>query len=162
MIGRVVKRFDRLKTMFILGAAILLNAGMAEGQMAGVPFDWEPFQTRVDLGLRVPSDIPEHNGLIFSDEFSSIRDLAKEETSVSDVRSERNLDLYRYRRIRLYLSHVIIDRKDIDIRQPLSNVDDKINKIKSVPSMFFNSQYRDTFESMGRIFEPQVNLGIEF
>jgi len=162
MIGLVVKRLDRLKTMFILGVAILLNAGMAEGQMTGVAYDWEPFQTRVDLGLRLPSNIPERNGLIFPDEFSSIRDLAKEETSVSDVKSERNLDLYRYRRIRLYLSHVIIDRKDIDIRQPLSNVDDKINKIKSVPSMFFNSQYRDTFESMGRIFEPQVNLGIEF
>jgi len=162
MIGLVVKRLDRLKTMFILGVAILLNAGMAEGQMTGLPFDWEPFQTRVDLGLRVPSDIPERNGLIFPDEFSSIRDLAKEETSVSDVKSERNLDLYRYRRIKLYLSHVIIDRKDIDIRQPLSNVDDKINKIKSVPSMFFNYQYRDTFESMGRIFEPQINLGIEF
>ncbi|GEM_PF-719478 len=162
MIGHVVKRLDRLKTMFILGVAVLLNAGIAEGQMAWIAFDWEPFQTRIDLGLRVPSDIQERNGLISPDELHSIRDLAKEETTGSDVRSERNLNLYKYRRIRLYLSHVIIDRKDIDIRQPSSNGDDKINKIKSFSSMFFNSQYRDTFESLGRIFEPQVNLGIEF
>jgi hypothetical protein len=50
----------------------------------------------------------------------------------------------------------------VDIRQASGNSVDKLYAIKSLPSMFMNSPYRDTFESLGKIFEPQVNLSIEF
>jgi len=50
----------------------------------------------------------------------------------------------------------------VDIRQQTGNESEKLNTIKSLPSVFLNSPYRDTFESLGKIFEPQVNLSIEF
>jgi len=31
-----------------------------------------------------------------------------------------------------------------------------------LPTIFLHSPYQDTFESIGKIFEPEVNLGIEF
>lgn len=157
--GRVVKQSDRIMWIFITSMAVFLVTGTAEGQMTGVIFEWEPYQARTGLGLHVVSDIQEHNGLVLPDQF---RDSAGETISASNMKNERNLNIYRYRNIRVFLSNLVVDRKDIDVRQSLENVDDKINKIKSIPSMFLNSQYRDTLESMGRIFEPQVNLGIEF
>jgi hypothetical protein len=50
----------------------------------------------------------------------------------------------------------------VDVRQASGSGVDKLYEIKSLPSMFINSSYRDTFESLGKIFEPQVNLNIEF
>ncbi len=55
-----------------------------------------------------------------------------------------------------------MDQMKVDIRQLTGSESDKLNAIKSLPSMFLNSSYRDTFESLGKIFEPQVNLSIEF
>jgi hypothetical protein len=157
--GCVVKQSDRIRWMFITVMAVFLITGIAEGQTTGMVFEWEPHQTMTDLGLHAVFGIPERNGLVLPDEFQGTEG---EKIRASDVKNERNLDIYRHRNIRLYLSNLVVDRNDTDVRQPLGNVDDKINKIKSIPSMFFNSQYRDTLESMGRIFEPQLNLGIEF
>jgi hypothetical protein len=50
----------------------------------------------------------------------------------------------------------------MDVRQQSDNANDKINAILSFPSMLLNNQYRDTVESIGKVFEPQLNLGIEF
>lgn len=162
MTGRIVKRLDILKTVLIIGMAVLLNAGLSEGQTAGMSFDWEPFQARVDLKLHAPSGIPGFNGPFSSVEHSSIRASIKEETKLSYVKSERNLDIYKHGRMRLYLSHVVVDQNNIEVRKPITDANEKFNTIKSLPSMFLNSQYRDTFESVGKIFEPQLNLGIEF
>jgi hypothetical protein len=160
--GRIVKRLDRLKMMLMIGMAVLLNASLSEGQVAGTAFDWEPFQVRADLGLRIPFSIPERYGLLSDVESSSIRTSIKGEAGSPNVKSDRSLDIYRYGRMRLYLSRTVLEKNNIEVRQPVIDNNDRLNAIKSLPSLFLDSHYQDTFESIGRIFEPQLNLGIEF
>jgi hypothetical protein len=162
MTGRAVKRLDRLKMMLVIGMAVLFNADLSGGQTAGIVFDWEPFQVHSDLGLHFPSDIPEHYGPLSSVEIPSIRTSIKGETGSLNEKSDRSLDIYRYGRMRLYLSRVVLEKNNMELRQPVNDANNKLNTIKTLPTMFFNSQYRDTFESVGRVFEPQLNLGIEF
>jgi hypothetical protein len=64
--------------------------------------------------------------------------------------------------MRLYLSRTVLEKNNIEVRQPVIDNNDRLNAIKSLPSLFLDSHYQDTFESIGRIFEPQLNLGIEF
>jgi hypothetical protein len=49
-----------------------------------------------------------------------------------------------------------------DINQKSGDENEKLNAIKSLPSTFLTSPYRDSLEAIGKIFEPQLNLSIEF
>ena len=153
-------RDDRKATFFLI---LLMTMTILQEQAFGMAFDWERFQTRSDLILYVPSAaMPERIALLPADELSSIREVFKEEGGGADLKSDENPGLFKYRKIKLYLSSLVMDQRNIDVHQPFDNGSGKFNAVKSLPSMFLNFQYRDTFESIGRIFEPQLNLGIEF
>jgi hypothetical protein len=158
----MIRRNSLKITYFFVILVLIINVTILEGQTNDMVFDWEPFQTRMDLVLQGSYDIQNRNGLFPSDEFSSVGNLIKGETSGPDVKNDKNLDIFRYRKIRLYLSNLVIYQNDIPIRQPFSSDSSKLDTAKSLPSMLLNFQYRDTFESIGGIFEPQINLGIEF
>lgn len=157
-----MKRIGGLKIMCFLSVLILLDVSIVAGQAGGMIFEWEPFQIRIDLALRAPSDMPGHNRIFSFDEFSSISERFAFETIESHENTDRNLNILKYRNVRLYLSHLIMDEKSTNLKQPYGNESDRLNAVKSFPSVLLNFQYRETFESIGRIFEPQLNLGIEF
>ncbi|MEI8173676.1 MAG: hypothetical protein WCH07_09365 [Deltaproteobacteria bacterium] len=151
---------DGLKVTFFV--ILLMTMTILQEQAFGMAFDWKRFQTRSDLILYVPSAMPGRIGLMPTDELSSIRDVFKEEGGGPDLKSDENSGIFKYGKIKLYLSSLVMDQRNIDIHQPVDNGSGKFIAVKSLPSMFLNFQYRDTFESIGRIFEPQLNLGIEF
>ncbi|MCX5853799.1 MAG: hypothetical protein NTZ24_04295 [Deltaproteobacteria bacterium] len=152
---------DGLKVTFFV--ILLMTMTILPEQAFGMAFDWKRFQTRSDLILYAPSAMPEKIGLLPTDDLSSIRDVFKEEGGGGpDLKSDENPGIFKYRKIKLYLSSLVMDQRNIDVHQLVDNGSGKFIAVKSLPSMFLNFQYRDTFESIGRIFEPQLNLGIEF
>lgn len=151
---------DSLKATFFV--ILLMTMTILQEQAFGMAFDWKRFQARSDLVLYVPSAMPERVRLLPTDELFSIRDVFKEGGDVPDLKSDENPGIFKYRKIKLYLSSLVMDQRNIDVQHPLDNGIGKFDTVKSLPSMFLNFQYRDTFESIGRIFEPQLNLGIEF
>jgi len=155
-----MKTRDGLKTTFFL--ILLVTVTILHGQAFGMDFDWKRFQTRNDLRLYVPSAESERIGLLPTDELSAIRDIFKEKGGDLDLKDEELPAIFKYGKIKLYLSSLVMDQRNIDIHHPLDNGSGKFDAVKSLPTMFLNFQYRDTFESFGRIFEPQLNLGIEF
>lgn len=151
---------DGLKVTFFV--ILLMTMTLLQEQAFGMAFDWKLFQTRSDLVLQVPSAIPDRIGLLPTDDLSSIRDVFKEGGGAPDFKSDENPAVVKYGKIKLYLTRLVIDQRNLDAHQPVDNGSGKFDDVKSLPSMFLNFQYRDTFESIGRIFEPQLNLGIEF
>jgi hypothetical protein len=146
-------------TLFVI---LLVSMTILQEKAFGMFFDWKRFQTRSDLILQVPSAMPDRIGLLPTDELYSIRDVFKEGGGAPDLKSDANPAVLKYGKVKLYLTSIVIDQRNLDAHQPVDNGSGKFADVKSLPSMFLNFKYRDTFESIGRIFEPQLNLGIEF
>jgi hypothetical protein len=80
----------------------------------------------------------------------------------AERKNDTPLNVLRFHNFSISFSRTLIDQLQADGRQASESGSDKLYAIKSLPSMFLNSPYKDTFESLGKIFEPQVNLSIEF
>ncbi len=143
-------------SMFLL---ILLSA--VDGNASGIISAWEPFKTKTELGSyvvvvdadRIPSARDEY---IQTDKFISM------DRDTVERKDNNSLNVLRFHNVSISVSRTLLDQLQVDVRQSSGSGDDKLYAIKSLPSMFLNSSYRDTFESLGKIFEPQVNLSIEF
>jgi hypothetical protein len=162
----VMKQIDGLKILlFSFSVLILLNVSKAEGQTMGIIHDWEPLRVRIDLGLPDSSDIVEQITFFNDNEFSKMRDQFEGEIgrkNLTDIKDDRYLNILQYRNVRLYLSSMVKDQVIQDIQHTSGKEIGKFDTIVSLPSLFLNSQYRESLESVGKIFEPQVSLGIEF
>ena len=126
-------------------------------------FEWEPFQTDPSL-LPLPNLdklfplLPEIEFKDFDRYQFSLN--GNSDTKSSQDRSEGlELDL---RRFKLSLSrYVLSPDRDHTIRQTdLEKEREKM--IQSFPSALQRSSMQDKFETIGKIFEPKVNLSIEF
>ncbi len=140
---------------------LLIAVSAVEGNASGMNADWEPFNTNTELGsyvVAVDTDrIPEaKNKFIQTDKIIPM------ERDTAERGNDGSLNVLRFRKVSVSFSRTLLDQLQVDIRQPSGSGVDKLYAIKSLPSMFVNSPYRDTFESLGKIFEPQVNLSIEF
>ena len=142
--------------MFLL---ILLSA--VDGNGSGIISAWEPFKTKTELGsyaVGVDADMI----LSSRDEFTRTDKIISMDRDTADRKDDRSLNILRFHNVSISFSRTLIDQLQVDGRQASGSGSDKLYEIKSIPSMFLNSSYRDTFESLGKIFEPQVNLSIEF
>ena len=146
------------------GVILLLLAiftGGAEGDASGMVGSWEPFVAQKELGSLVP-------GAVDTNMISSPRDeLMKMDRNslvgdAEDKKEEGHLNSGKSHRVTISFSHVMMEQMKVDIRQQTGSENDKLNTLKNLPSTFLNSSYKDTFESLGKVFEPQVNLGIQF
>ena len=143
---------------------ILLVVTAFEGNALGMNGTWEPFKAKTELGLhvagvdadRVPSAWDE---LIQDDKIISSMDRDRD---AAERKDNSSLNVVRFHNVSISFSRAVIDQMQVDIRQYSGSGYDKLYAIKSLPSTFLNSSYRDTFQSLGKIFEPQVNLSIEF
>ena len=150
-------RLHRLILLFII-----IFFTVSAGRSYGTILEWEPFKIRADLALSIPV-VPLKDKIIFipPDEFSEIRD-SYLFTLDTDRKSDTNWNRFNFRSLTFTFSHCEVGQFDRNMTRLLGNEQDKWNTIKSLPTIFLHSPYQDTFESIGRIFEPQVNLGIEF
>jgi hypothetical protein len=153
----------RLGLSIIIAVVLLFFAGMSHAQV----FDRIPFRISTELEAPAPSDvgvnIPAKDSLVLPAEFYSDRNPKKNgKMLVASDNGENILSIYMYRRIRLYMSRLATYEKDIDARREKGNTNDKMETVMMLPSMLSNDQYKDTFKSIGKIFEPRLSLEIEF
>jgi hypothetical protein len=150
-----------VKYTWLIYLFLLILVGGADGNASGMIGAWEPFKAQKELETYVSG--------VNSDMIPSSRDELVQMDKIISIYGEPadrkegiSLNTLRFHNVTISFSRVLMDQMKVDIRQQTGNESEKLNTIKSLPSMFVNSPYRDTFESLGKIFEPQVNLSIEF
>jgi hypothetical protein len=139
----------------------LIAVSAVDGNASGMIADWEPFKANTELGsylVGVDADrIPSAR-----DKFIQTDKIIPIERDIAERRNDGSLNVLRFHNVSVSFSRTLLDQMQVDIRQSSGNEVDKLSAIKSLPSMLVNSSYRDNFESLGKIFEPQLNLSIEF
>ena len=122
--------------------------------------DWQPFVVREDLVAlkmeqkKVPPPASVLEGYIPDNKSQS------NTITIYDERSKR-WNEFQFKSFRLRISRY----NDLRIKSftvPSNNTDNNWELIKSLPGQMGNSSYRETLEAMGKIFAPQLDLGIEF
>lgn len=154
-------RIWKQKYLLIIYALLLVLMSEVKSYAKGIIVEWEPFKTKTELELRVAS-LPSERNILPRDEFYKKDTAMLIETYSADKKSSSTGDILRFHNVSISFSRMIIQQPQIGAQKPSGEGSDKLNELKSLPSTFFISPYRDTFESIGKIFEPQVNLRIEF
>lgn len=156
-----MKRLYTSKYAWFICLLLLIAASAVEGHASGMTAAWEPFKTNTELGSytagidadKMPSE---------RDEFIQTDKIIPVEHDTAWRKNDGSLNILKFHKVSVSFSRTLLDQLQVDMHQASGNSVDKLSTIKSLPSMFVNSPYRDTFESLGKIFEPQVNLSIEF
>jgi hypothetical protein len=124
---------------------------------AGFFMNWRPFIVREDLApvkkMRVPAYTFEKFTVDNIDRSNALKAAAEE--------SERKWSEFQFGSFRLRISRY----QDLRLRSDSSrsnNADGNWETVKSLPALLGNLPYRDNLETMGKIFAPQLDLGIEF
>jgi len=152
-----------LKAIFA-ALILLLSSGLAwEQDLADMHyFEWEPFRTDSFLFQAAKEKeifpLPD-TAFQDSEQYQFYLNGNGHTTSSSDRTEGLELDFHRFKfsisRYTLDLDH------DRTIRK--SDLDREREKlIQSFPSSLRSSSIQDRFESIGKIFEPKINLRIEF
>ncbi|MGZ6240471.1 MAG: hypothetical protein ACXWMF_11620 [Syntrophales bacterium] len=156
-----MKKIYSSKYAWLIYLFLLIAVSAVDGNASGMIAAWEPFKTNTELGsylVGVDADIiPSAR-----DEFIQTDKIIPIERDTAERKNDSSLNVLRFHNVSVSFSRALLDQMQVDIRQSSGNEVDKLSAIKSLPSMLVNSSYRDNFESLGKIFEPQVNLSIEF
>ncbi|MBM4271007.1 MAG: hypothetical protein FJ139_02440 [Deltaproteobacteria bacterium] len=148
-----------LQVLFFLFYLLIMSPSGA--QSAGIITSWEQFQIKKELELKVISHEPDYKKFLSTEEMP----VTDEFVTLFNVREEekdRTPDGFRIGRLRISFSRIVIDRMKTDLDKISGDEQGTMETIKSITTLFRSGPYRDSFESIGKIFEPQVNLGIEF
>jgi hypothetical protein len=154
-------RLYKKKYVLILCVLHLVLVSGVTSYAKGIIAEWEPFKTKTELELSIANLSSERN-VLPRDEFYEKHTAMPIETYSADKKNSSMEDILKFHNVSVSFSRMVIKHTQIDAQKPSGEGSDKLNEFKSLPSTFFTSPYRDTFESIGRIFEPQVNLKIEF
>ena len=150
-----------LKYAWLIYLFLVVLVTGVDGNASGMISAWEPFKAKTELASYVSGidadTMPSSRG-----EFVEMDRIISIYHETADKKDENPLNGLKIHNVTISFSRVLMDQTKADIRQLTGSESDKLNTIKSLPSMFLNSSYRDTFESLGKLFEPQVNLSIEF
>ncbi|MGZ6249282.1 MAG: hypothetical protein ACXWMC_06680 [Syntrophales bacterium] len=156
-----MKKIYSSKYAWLIYLFLLIAVSAVDGNASGMIAAWEPFKTNTELGsylVGVDADIiPSAR-----DEFIQTDKIIPIERDTAERKNDSSLNVLRFHNVSVSFSRTLLDQMQVDIRQSSGNEVDKLSAIKSLPSMLVNSSYRDNFESLGKIFEPQLNLSIEF
>jgi hypothetical protein len=140
---------------------MLILVSVVDSNASGMISAWEPFKTRTELGSHA-AGVEADRSLPSRDEFNETDKIILMDRDTTDRKNDSPLNVLRFHNFSISFTRTLIDQLQVDGRQESGSGNDKLSAIKSLPSVFLNSPYRDTFESLGKIFEPQVNLSIEF
>lgn len=123
---------------------------------------WRPFDLRDELAPVISERKPASGQSYSVERYSA--DIKKDYSAIikaEDKEREKKWNEYQFGMFRLSISRYHdSDRQNVDKRSPEEGGLWKM--MKSMPSQFGSSSYRDTLETAVRIFEPQLDLGIEF
>jgi hypothetical protein len=134
---------------------------VVDSNASGMISAWEPFKIKTELGPHA-AGVDADRFLPSRDEFTQTDEIISMDRDSAERKNDTPLNVLRFHNFSISFSRTLIDQLQVDGRQASGSGSDKLYAIKSLPSMFLNSSYRDTFESLGKVFEPQVNLSIEF
>ncbi len=155
-------KIHNLKYAWLLYLFLFIAVRPVEGDTLAATGAWEPFKARVELESHVGRSIDTDEMLSVRDELTQTDKIIIMDQNPAWRKDESSPNGLRVHNVTISFSRVMMDQMKVDIRQSTGNENEKLNSLKAVPSMFLNSSYRDAFESLGKIFEPQVNLSIEF
>ena len=155
-----MERIDKSKYSWFVSIFLIVLMSATNSHSAGFIVDWEPFQTKGDLGLYAVHVVPDK--MLFLDEYTKTGNGSAFERDAAERRDDSPWNVFRFRHVSISFSHTVIDQIQKDVNNKAGDGSDKVQAIKALPSTFLISPYRDTFESVGKIFEPQINLSIEF
>ncbi|MGO9137155.1 MAG: hypothetical protein ACLP9S_00690 [Syntrophales bacterium] len=141
---------------------LLIAVSAVDGNASGMIAAWEPFKTNTELGSYLVGVDTDRIPSVRRDELIQPNENIPIQRDTAARKTDSSLNVLRFHNVSVSLSRALLDQMQVDIRQSSGSDVDKLTAIKSLPSMFLNSSYRDNFESLGKIFEPQVNLSIEF
>jgi hypothetical protein len=150
-----------VKYVWLIYLFLVVFVSSVDGNASGVISAWEPFRAKTELASYV-SGIDADIIPSSRDELAEMDRITSIYHETADIKYESPPNGFRIHNVTISFSRVLMDQMKLDIRQSTGNESEKLNTIKSLPSMFLNSPYRESFESLGKIFEPQVNLSIEF
>ena len=151
--------------IFIFCSLLAVVPSMIYAESDGSPVETQPiygekFTVKTEFSSPVEAEM--NKTLSAQDEFSKPRKIIMKENSSEDRNYDGSWNILKYHNVKISVSHTETDQKTRDISQIQGDDNTKLNAIKSLPNSFLTSQYRDAFQSMGKIFEPEVKLGIEF
>lgn len=160
-----MKRFTGLKIGFAV-VLLIINFRAACGHAADTDSYFRPFTVNTELVpdfLHVKSSVGP---------FTGFQDVSLEKNTyrpfvIDDYRGKKNgrpansIDLPYFR---LSFSRSLLDRRELQGKDALrpGREDSDVMRMKSLPSMLRNSSPRETFGAIGDIFQPQLNLEIDF
>jgi len=156
-----MKRVNSPEYAWFMYMFLLILVSVVDGNASGMISAWEPFKTKTELGLHA-AGVDADRILSSRDEFTQTDKIISIDRDTAERKDDSSLNILRFHNVSISFSRTLIDQLQVDGRQASGSGSDKLYAVKSLPSMFLNSSYRDTFESLGKIFEPQVNLSIEF
>lgn len=148
--------------MFIVAVSLLVLMSEGKCLAKGIVARWEPFISKTELQLHA-SSVPLDRAIpLRDDEIYKKEQAVPIEPNSTDVRNSYMQDIVKFHNVSISFSRMAVHQTHISALEPSGEGSDKFNELKSFPSTFLTLPYRDAFESVGRIFEPQVNLRIEF
>jgi hypothetical protein len=149
------------KCLWFISIFLFVLMNTIDGHSAGFIAEWEPFKTKQELGLYAVDVSLDR--VIFSKDNHSIKENGIEhKLDIVDKKDDSSWNFLKYHGVSISFSHAVIDQKQTGMNQKSKDGFNKVDAIKSLPSTFLDAPYENTIESIGKIFEPQVNLRIEF
>ena len=149
------------KYSWLTSILLLLFVSAANGHTAGIMTEWEPFKIKSELGLHAVgggADI-----ILFSrEEMNKMGSAMNIERDTTVRKDDGSWNVIKFRNVRISFTNTMVEQIQIDVKKTSGDGSDKLNSIKSLPATLLSPTYRESIESIGKIFEPQVNLGIEF
>jgi len=149
--------------LFIFCLLLTVIPSMIYADSDGSSVDTQPvyaekFKVKTDFASTSEMD----KRLLLKDEFTKTENLLTIDSDTVDKNHEGSWNILRFHNVKISLSHTETEQKQRGMQQIQGDDSTKLDAIKSLPNSFLSSQYRDTFQSLGKIFEPEVKLGIEF
>ncbi len=155
--GKVCKPKNIL-TIFVF---LLIIMSGVRSQAEGTIHKWELFKTQPEFDLYAAGR--EADKISFAqDDYYKMINIVPAESNTANKKMDSSWDLLKFHNVSVSFSHLVIQQLQIDAAKTTGEEIDKSNTIKSLPTMFLTSSYKDAFGSIGKVFEPQLNLRIEF
>jgi hypothetical protein len=157
-----MKRIYRSKYSFIVAVSLVVLMSVGKCYAKGIVIEWSPFISKTELELLAVS-VPFEREVPLGDDamYKKERAVPIEPNSTDEKNSDMQ-EVIKFHNVSISFSRMVVHQTHISALEPLGEGSDKLSEFKTLPSTFLTLPYRDALESIGRIFEPQVNLRIEF
>jgi hypothetical protein len=123
--------------------------------------EWEPFKIKSELGLHAVGGGAD-TILFPREDINKMGSAMNIERDTTVRKDDSSWNVIKFRNVRISFTNTMVEQIQRDVKKTSGEGSDKLNSIKSLPATLFAPTYRESIESIGKIFEPQVNLGIEF